>query len=73
MHFKQTTKFPGSGWSPKTILPRAKKEPNNIVAMSRRDSALEAFRHNPADGSFAPLADRLSTCTKCPNLRFLSY
>ena len=47
--------------------------PNSKVAMSRRASALEAFRHNPTDGSFAPPADRPSTCTKCPNLRFLSY
>ncbi|GIX90055.1 hypothetical protein CEXT_427371 [Caerostris extrusa] len=29
--------------------------------------------HNPTDGSFAPLVTRPSTCTKCPNLRFLSY
>ena len=64
---------PRTGWSPKTILPRAKSKPDNIVAMSRRDSALEAFRHNPTDGSFAPPLDRASTCTKCPNLRFLSY
>lgn len=46
---------------------------NGIVAVTRRDSALEAFRHNPTDGSFAPPADRPSTYTKCPNLRFLSY
>ena len=46
---------------------------NGIVAVTRRDSALEAFRHNPTDGSFAPSLDRVSTCTKCPNLRFLSY
>ncbi|CAG9531716.1 unnamed protein product, partial [Cercopithifilaria johnstoni] len=25
------------------------------------DSDLEAFSHNPSDGSFAPLADRPST------------
>ena len=46
---------------------------HDIVALARRDSTLEAFRHNPTDGSFAPLATRPSTCTKCPNLRFLSY
>gem|GEM_PF-6847900 len=57
---------PRTGWSPKTILPRAKSKPDNIVAMSRRDSALEAFRHNPTDGSLAPLADRPSTK---PNVR----
>ena len=32
----------------------------SIVASSRWDAALEAFRHNPADGSFAPPADRPS-------------
>ena len=55
------------------ILPRTKRRPNSKVAMSRRASALEAFRHNPTDGSFAPSAYRPSTCTKCPKLRFLSY
>ena len=54
-------------------FPEQGQRPNGIVAMTRRDSALEAFRHNPTDGSFAPPADRPSTCTKCPNLRFLSY
>ena len=44
-----------------------------IVTMSRRDSDLEAFSHNPSDGSFAALADRPTTWTKCLNLRFLSY
>ncbi|KAL5964091.1 hypothetical protein TSMEX_008175 [Taenia solium] len=38
-----------------------------------RDSDLEAFSLNPSDGSFAPLADRPGTYTKCLNLRFLSY
>ena len=37
------------------------------------DSDLEAFSHNPADGSFAPLADQPSANTKCLNQRFLSY
>nr|XP_023494358.1 collagen alpha-1(III) chain-like [Equus caballus] len=37
-----------------------------------RDSDLEAFSHNPTDGSFAPLAPQPSTYTKCLNLRFLS-
>lgn len=43
------------------------------IVTSRRDSDLEAFSHNPTDGSFAPLAPQPSTCTKCLNLRFLSY
>jgi len=45
----------------------------NIAIMTGRDSDLEAFSHNPSDGSFAPLAYRPSTWTKCLNLRFLSY
>ena len=45
----------------------------SIVAVTRRDSDLEAFSPNPTDGSFAPLFDRTSAWTKCPNLRFLSY
>ena len=40
---------------------------------SGRDSDLEAFSHNPSDGSLAPLAYQPSTSTKCLNLRFLSY
>lgn len=43
------------------------------IIASRRDSDLEAFSHNPTDGSFAPLAPQPSTRTKCLNLRFLSY
>ena len=31
-----------------------------IVAVTRRDSDLEAFSPNPTDGSFAPLFDRTS-------------
>ena len=72
-HFKHKPRFPSPGWRPKPILPHTKRRPNSKVAMSRRASALEAFRHNPTDGSFAPLFDRTRTCTKCPNLRFLSY
>ena len=47
-------------------LPEQKRRPNGIVAMARRDSALEAFRHNPTDGSFAPPNYRSSTI---PNVR----
>lgn len=32
-----------------------------IVAVARRDSDLEAFSHNPTDGSIAPLTCRSST------------
>ena len=43
------------------------------IVTFRGDSDLEAFSHNPTDGSFAPLAPQPSTYTKCLNLRFLSY
>jgi hypothetical protein len=44
----------------------------NIV-VSSTDSGLEAFSHNPADDSFAPLPDRTDANTKYLNERFLSY
>jgi hypothetical protein len=44
----------------------------NIV-VSSTDSDLEAFSHNPADDSFAPLPDRTGANTKYLNERFLSY
>ena len=44
----------------------------NIV-VSSTDSDLEAFSHNPADDSFAPLPDRTGANTKYLNGRFLSY
>ncbi|PPD67372.1 hypothetical protein GOBAR_DD35750 [Gossypium barbadense] len=37
------------------------------------DSDLEAFSHNPAHGSFAPLPFQPSAMTNCANQRFLSY
>ena len=37
------------------------------------DSDLEAFSHNPTDGSFAPLPFQASACTNYLNSRFLSY
>ena len=37
------------------------------------DSDLEAFRHNPADVSFAALAFQLAAFTKNLNALFLSY
>lgn len=41
--------------------------------LSSLDSDLEAFSHNPAHGSFAPLAFQPSAMTNCANQRFLSY
>ena len=43
------------------------------VLVSGTDSDLEAFSHNPTDGSFSPLASQLSENTNYLNQRFLSY
>ena len=43
------------------------------VVVSGTDSDLEAFSHNPTDGSFSPLASQLSENTNYLNQRFLSY
>lgn len=57
-----------------TGYPRPIKVPRRCgIVTFRRDSDLEAFSHNPTDGSFAPVAPQPSTRTKCLNLRFLSY
>lgn len=47
--------------------------PENESLRSSADSDLEAFSHNPTDGSFAPLANQPSAYANCLNLRFLSY
>ncbi|KAI3475130.1 hypothetical protein L1887_63521 [Cichorium endivia] len=49
----------------------AKQAAGTRVASSP-DSDLEAFSHNPAHGSFAPLAFQPSAMTNCANQRFLS-
>lgn len=56
----------------RALLPGGCNTRGRIVPPGR-DSDLEAFSHNPTDGSFAPLAPQPSTYTKCLNLRFLSY
>ena len=43
------------------------------IVVSGTDSDLEAFSHNPADDSFAPLPARTGANTKYLNERFLSY
>ena len=43
------------------------------VIVSSTDSDLEAFSHNPADDSFAPLPARTGANTKYLNEVFLSY
>lgn len=47
--------------------------PSLRVPASSTDSGLEAFSHNPTDGSFAPLAAQPRANTNYPNQRFLSY
>ncbi len=47
--------------------------PEVIRLRSSMDSDLEAFSHNPTDGSFAALAVQPTARTKYPNQRFLSY
>ena len=44
-----------------------------LAPVASLDSDLEAFSHNPAHGSFAPLAFQPSAMTNCANQRFLSY
>ena len=44
-----------------------------IIVYSSMDSDLEAFSHNPTDGSFAALAFQLTAFTNYLNRRFLSY
>ena len=59
-------------YEPKLYLNSTKIRGTNII-VSSTDSGLEAFSHNPADDSFAPLPDRTGANTKYLNERFLSY
>ncbi|PHT26659.1 hypothetical protein CQW23_33727 [Capsicum baccatum] len=59
-------------WGPRPLLRVGKRTAGACVASSP-DSDLEAFSHNPAHGSFAPLAFQPSAMTNCVNQRFLSY
>lgn len=43
------------------------------ASLASLDSDLEAFSHNPTDGSFTALADQLTVFTNYLNQRFLSY
>ncbi|KAL0745578.1 hypothetical protein Bca101_101924 [Brassica carinata] len=58
-------------WEPKLLLRVGNRAAGTCVASSP-DSDLEAFSHNPAHGSFAPLAFQPSAMTNCANQRFLS-
>ncbi|CAN7092529.1 unnamed protein product [Brassica rapa subsp. narinosa] len=59
-------------WEPKLLL-RVGNRAAGVCVASSPDSDLEAFSHNPAHGSFAPLAFQPSAMTNCANQRFLSY
>lgn len=59
-------------YEPKLYLNSTKIRGTNII-VSSTDSGLEAFSHNPADGSFAALPDRTAANTNYLNQRFLSY
>ncbi|CAN7105351.1 unnamed protein product, partial [Brassica rapa subsp. narinosa] len=58
-------------WEPKLLLRVGNRATGACIASSP-DSDLEAFSHNPAHGSFAPLAFQPSAKTNCANQRFLS-
>lgn len=47
--------------------------PTPYFITSSMGSDLEAFSHNPADGSFAALPDQTAANTNYPNELFLSY
>ena len=51
----------------------ARTFPRGCIVASSTDSDLEAFSHNPTDGSFAPVAVQPRANTNCPNQRFVSY
>ncbi|WZZ15187.1 hypothetical protein YC2023_108276 [Brassica napus] len=59
-------------WEPKLLLRVGNRAAGACVASSP-DSNLEAFSHNPAHGSFAPLAFQPSAMTNCANQQFLSF
>ena len=71
--------FPSSRSSPpdlvheqSSIQTQLNTRGTNIV-VSSTDSDLEAFSHNPADGSFAALPGQTAAKTNYLNPRFLSY
>ncbi len=45
----------------------------NVALLSSMDSDLEAFSHNPTDGSFTALAGQLTVFTNYLDQLFLSY
>ncbi|PHT27030.1 Regulator of rDNA transcription protein 15 [Capsicum baccatum] len=59
-------------WGPRPLM-RVGKRMAGACISSSPDYDLEAFSHNPAHGSFAPLAFQPSAMTNFVNQRFLSY
>ncbi|CAN7093137.1 unnamed protein product, partial [Brassica rapa subsp. narinosa] len=59
-------------WEPKLLLRVGNWAAGACVASSP-DSDLEAFSHNPAHGSFAPLAFQPSAITNCANQRLRAH
>ncbi|KZT12313.1 hypothetical protein LAESUDRAFT_641849 [Laetiporus sulphureus 93-53] len=78
IHKRATQAFPLGRPSPSDLVHEPKLYSNTSrtcgtnVVVSSTDSGLEAFSHNPADDSFAPLPDRTGANTKYLNERFLS-
>ena len=58
---------------PEGLLECESHRKRRITSLSSMDSDLEAFSHNPTDGSFAALAVQPTAMTKYLNQRFLSY
>ena len=61
------------GWQGTGCLRPAEDSQCCHIVLPGWDSDLEAFSHNPTDGSFDPLTPQPSTYTRCLNLQFLSY
>ena len=59
-------------WARRPTRMRVTSE-KDITSLSSMDSDLEAFSHNPTDGSFAALTFQLTAFTNYLNQRFLSY
>ncbi|KAJ3709934.1 hypothetical protein DFJ43DRAFT_1135238 [Lentinula guzmanii] len=55
----------------KAFPPKQPSPPDLVHEQS--SISTQAFSHNPADDSFAPLPDRTGANTKYLNERFLSY
>lgn len=58
---------------PARIVASLREGAESIVTLYGRDSDLEAFSHNPTDGSFTALAFQLTVFTNYLNQLFLSY